>query len=236
MPSIAFTPALLCDILLLLFLLYCVISGAKRGLVLTLCGLIAVVVAFIGASFVADLATPVVSPMVEPQVTVFIEEQLTDYFQEHNMADSATLSDGQVAELLEAIGFSDVTVSSDAGQAFSAGITDLATRAAASVSYTLVYCVIFLLSFVVLLILWTILSHALNLVTYLPVLHSLNGLGGGVLGLFKGCFILFVCAFALKYLGGFVLGDLVNETILVSFFMTTNPVALALHSATLLAS
>ena len=51
------TSPLVLDLILLAILLFFVLMGAKRGFVLTLCSLVAVVVALVGANFLADTLT-----------------------------------------------------------------------------------------------------------------------------------------------------------------------------------
>ena len=49
------TPYFIFDIVILIVLAVFALLGAKRGLLLSLCGLLAVLVAFIGASAVSDV-------------------------------------------------------------------------------------------------------------------------------------------------------------------------------------
>ena len=66
----------------------------------------------------------------------------------------------------------------------------------------------------------------LNLVARLPGLHTLNRTGGAILGLLKGCAVLFLCAWVLRYLGSVIPEETVEQTHLLKFFMTTNPFTL----------
>ena len=81
---------------------------------------------------------------------------------------------------------------------------------------------------VAVLVAWTVFSHALDLVARLPGLHFLNKTGGALLGLVKGCAILFLCAWVIRYLGHIIPEETVEQTTLLKFFLTTNPVALIL--------
>ena len=66
-------PAILIDLILLAALVLAVIRGAKKGFVLTLCSLVAVVVALVGANFLADTLTPAVSKAIEPTIETTIQ-------------------------------------------------------------------------------------------------------------------------------------------------------------------
>ena len=58
--------------------------------------------------------------------------------------------------------------------------------------------------------------------------EMMSAFGGALLGLVKGCAILFLCAWVLRYLGKVIPEETVEQTRLLKFFMTTNPVALVL--------
>ena len=103
-----------------------------------------------------------------------------------------------------------------------------AAAVAASIAGTVAYMILFVVFFALILIAWTLISRGLDLVARLPGLHFLNKTGGAILGLVKGCAILFLCAWVLRYLGKVIPEETVEQTHLLKFFMTTNPVALVL--------
>ena len=70
------------DIAILAILVLFAWRGASRGFVLSLCGLLAVIVAFVGASFLANLLAPKVGAALEPQFAQIIEEKLEEQFQQ----------------------------------------------------------------------------------------------------------------------------------------------------------
>ena len=235
--------ALILDLILLIVLIAFAARGASRGLLLSLCGLVAVLVAFVGAGFVADLMAPKVADYLEPRFSAAIEERLEAHLE-------AVLPDGTAPEGPEAgeIPLADLMdVLRDMGlyqsalyaidRAVEQGMTDAAADAAATVAASIAgsvaYMLLFVAAFIVILILWTLLSHALDLVTRLPGLHALNRAGGALLGLLKGCAILFLCAWVLRYLGSVIPEETVARTYLLKFFLTTNPVTLILDGIAL---
>ena len=217
--------ALIIDIVLLVVLLIFTVHGASRGLLLSLCGLVAVLVAFIGAGFAAEALAPKVADFLEPRFAAAIEERL-----DQEIADSTLLPDPgdevqtddipltEILNILKDMGFYQSAVDA---------VND-AVAVAASIAGTVAYMILFVVFFVLILIGWTLLSHGLDLVARLPGLHFLNKTGGAILGLVKGCAILFLCAWVLRYLGKVVPEETVEQTHLLKFFMTTNPVALVL--------
>ena len=75
------TPYLIFDIVILLILAVFALLGAKRGLLLSLCGLLAVLVAFIGASAVSDIMAPKVAAYLEPKFAAALEQRLEEQIQ-----------------------------------------------------------------------------------------------------------------------------------------------------------
>ena len=62
------TSPVLIDVILLAALLFFVLMGAKRGFILTLCSLVAVVVALVGANLAADTLSPKVADAIRPRL------------------------------------------------------------------------------------------------------------------------------------------------------------------------
>lgn len=259
---------LLFDGIVLMILFLFVVFGAKRGLLLSLFGLLAVVVAFVGASFLAQTLAPRVGAVLEPRFAQMIEESLTagmdsppleqpeitvpDTGAGETPAVSVPVAPDVAApevpptqdatlpaifDVLRGMGLYESAITAiDA--AVQDGMTSVAANAAAavaaSVAKTIAYAVIFLIGFLLIMLLWTILSHALDLVAKLPGLSTLNKLGGAAFGLIKGCVMLFLCAWLLQYFGRIIPEETVQKTILLKFFVTTNPLALLLEAKTAL--
>ena len=224
------------DIAIVVILILFAWRGASRGFVLSLCGLLAVIVAFVGASFLAGLLAPKVGAALEPRFAQAIEERLEEQFQQSvPEGDTAGLTEGEnypmqdVLSVLRDMGlYEDLVNTID--QAVQDGMTAAAANAAAAVAaaiaQSVAYTVIFTEAFVLILIAWTIFSHAVDLVAKLPGLNFLNKTGGAVMGLVKGVIILFLAAWLIQYSGKLIPEETVQQTHLLRFFMTTNPLAL----------
>ena len=85
---------LIADGLVLAVLLIFACIGARRGLILSLCGLLAFVVAFLGASFAARTLSPVVADALEPKFAAAIEEQLNESIRQQAEADATPADAG----------------------------------------------------------------------------------------------------------------------------------------------
>ena len=221
---------LIADGLILAVLLLFALVGAHRGFILSLCGLLAVLVAFVGASFAARTLSPMVADALEPKFASAIEEQLNASIQQQVAEEgSAALSpddvplDG-VLNALREMGFYETLINT-VDKAVENGMTSVAASAAA-IAQSAAYLILFLLGFALILIAWKLISHALDLVARLPGLHFLNKTCGALFGLVQACVLLFVAAWLLQFFGHVLPESLVNQTHLLKFFMTTNPLSL----------
>jgi uncharacterized membrane protein required for colicin V production len=252
------------DLVIGVILLLFALRGRKRGLVLTLCSLAAVIIAFIGATAVADALTPKAADILAPKIASFIEQRLLDKDVSGEAAssgDDISAVDGNVTvetddnssedstgadraesggtdtsgsgtdttkNAMGALGLPDGTFSSlkdalDDLKNIERLPSVLSAAIARSAAETVLYLLIFLIAFILILLLWRVAAHALDLVARLPVLHFFNKTGGFVLGLLKGALFLFVLAWVLRYLGNVIPDDTVEHTYLLRFFMTTDP-------------
>lgn len=227
--------AILFDLIILTVLIVFAVRGAHRGLILSLCGLLAVLVAFVGASFAASTLSPMVGDALEPKFAAAIEEQLDKTIQQQLAAgETAVLApddmplDG-VLDALREMGFYESLIDS-VDQAVEDGLTAAAASAAAAVAAAIAqqvaYLILFLAAFALILLAWRLLSRALDLVAKLPGLHLLNRTGGALFGLIQACIVLFVAAWLLQFLGHIFPEELVEETVLLEFFLNTSPLSL----------
>ena len=226
---------LIADGLVLAVLLIFACIGARRGLILSLCGLLAFVVAFLGASFAARTLSPVVADALEPKFAAAIEEQLNESIrQQAEAGEAAVLSPDDVPlegvlDALREMGFYETLINT-VDRAVESGMTAVAASAAAAVAAAIAqsaaYLILFLLGFFLILLAWRLLSRALDLVARLPGLHFLNKTGGALLGLVQGCILLFVAAWLLQFSGQLLPRELVDQTVLLKFFMTASPLSL----------
>ena len=87
---------------------------------------------------------------------------------------------------------------------------------AASIAQTVAKAVLFLVGFLVVLLVWNILFHALHLVAKLPGLHLLNKVLGGAFGLVKGVLLLMVAQWLLCDLLGWIPSEIAQQSHLLS--------------------
>ena len=172
------TAALLLDIALGTLLVFFFIRGVRRGLILMLCSLLAIFLAVFGGWYLSHHYDGALQEKLEP----FIYEHML----EKNRKASGSQQEGMDAQQQTMI------------QSQSAAIAEtVIAQKSASLASSFARALLFLGGFVLVLLLWTLFCHALDLVARLPGLHFLNKFLGGLLGLVNGCILLLVCRWVL---------------------------------------
>ena len=196
------TVSLLLDLVLLGLLVYFFVMGVRRGLILSLCSLLAVLLALLGGWYLATHWSQPLEDRLEPVIL----ESLLDKEENGQTDPSATQENG--ITLPE--GFSQVNQSAEAWR------TATLNEAANLIAGLLAKAILFLIGFFGVLLVWNLLCHGLNLVAKLPGLHFLNKLLGGVFGLVKGILVLIIVRWVLCDLLGWIPTDVAEGSILLS--------------------
>ena len=219
------------DAVIAVILLVFFLRGRSKGLILSLCGLLAVFVALVGAKMTSDALAPRVAEAMQPHFTSVIEEQLE---LDLDGKLDAVLQPGAgeenaIIDLLTSLGFYDEVSAAirdnAAGQAAQT-VADVARSLAGAVAEVVAGVLVFVVAFLVILVLWFLLGRVLDLAAKLPVIHGLNRLLGGLFGLLKGALVLFLAAWVVRLLGNVIPQETVEHTVLLRFFCTTNPLSL----------
>lgn len=206
--------------------------GAHRGLFRALAGLLAVVLALLGAGlFAKTLAQPaadLLAPAIEKRIEHRVEEAISAPTDRPELPESEKTMPERVQALLERMGMDPDTVdnlSSRALEKIQKTGTSLASAVVESMMYSILYGVLFILSFLALLLAFRLLARAFDLVLKLPVLHSLNTLGGAAAGLVEAGLLLFLAIWAARRLGVSFETDFVAATHVLRFFTTNTPLS-----------
>ena len=236
---------LIFDVVIALLLLLAVWQGYRRGFILTFCGFLAIFIALVGASLVSNtLAQPVsraISPIIESSIQHAVSDKLSSgdvsamggdagAAQSQDPGQQPVLEDAPLQEILDLLkqsplyrGFADALQNAvDAGMV--AATANATLVISEYIAGQLARMILFVVSFVLILILWFFNSHALDLAFKLPVLSTLNHWGGAALGLAKGCLLVFVACWLLK--GSFLPQQAIQSTYLLHFFCTASPLTL----------
>ena len=199
------TVPVIIDAVVVLILVGFTVIGARRGLLQTLTGLVIVVVALVGAGMIATTFSGPAAKLAAPLIEKQIEKKIDAAIAESAPAESAPAAeDSQLEEILSLLGLDTEVRNSLAEKAQDTvrgtGVS-VAAAVVTSIAQSMIYGVLYILSFVALSVLLHVLFKAMGLLTKLPGIHSLNALGGGLLGLIEGTLLLFLAVWAARRLG-----------------------------------
>ena len=230
---------LIFDAAVVLVLLFTAWRGYRRGFVLTLCGFLALFVALIGASVVSNALSDPVSRALQPAIERNLNSVFEGYTVQQAPAQGSSQAAGSQGEeevilpLQEAL---DILKDSNLYRGFVESIQEALNEGMVSaaanavrviadyVATQLSRIVIFFIAFVLILVLWYFISHALDLAFRLPVLSTINHWLGAGIGLLKGAVLLFILCWLFQ--GSFLPPEAVRETYLLRFFCVSTPLSL----------
>ena len=204
------------DILIVALLALFAWRGAAKGLVLSLCGLAAVFVAFFCAQFLSDQLCEPVGGILRPIVAQTIRgadaEPVPDDPEQGYTVDEL-LSSIQEKGLFE--GFTAFLEQGAAYDSLGQGPQSPLDALAGYLSKAIARALLFGGSFLTILLVWFLVSHALDLAFHLPILSQVNTAGGLLAGLVKGGLLAVVLVW-LGQLGGVI--PIPPETPVLSLF------------------
>ncbi len=219
------------DIIIAALLLLFLWRGYRKGFVLTLCGFLALFVAFFGASVLSGLLAEPAAKLIEPAVASGIHDAVSVYWQAAQSVDgSGVLDDLPLEDLLEGLRDSPVyqAIAETFQTAVQAGAIELTGNAVQAVAHyiavQIVRTALFGALFLLLLTAWFIFSRSLDLVAKLPVLNAVNRWSGAAVGLLEGALLVFIACWLLE--DGFLPREAVQGSLLLRFFCTYSPLDL----------
>ena len=210
------------DLIILAIVIIATLRGSIRGFVLTLCGFLTIFVAFIGAgilsSVLAEPAAALLTPIVEQAVLSLLDNAVPSDLPSVEIPLSAVLE-----TLHSSPWFSGMAEAFQS--ALESGAVELVGGAALSLAHyaalQLARIILFVLAFVAILVVWWVMSHALDLAFHLPVLNALNRLGGLVLGLGQGVALCFILCWLFR--DSYITADMIDGSYLLPWFCGENP-------------
>lgn len=213
------------DIAIVVLLAFFAWRGASKGLVLSLCGLAAVFVAFFVAQFISDAFCAPVANIIRPIIAQSFRgvEPAPPVAVEPENPEEPEQPTYTIEELLECVqenglfqGFSaflEEGVKNDAVEEgrWASPLEALASYLAKGIAKALLFAIVFL----GIQLGWFLVSHALDLAFKLPILSEVNLAGGLIIGLAKGALLILVLVW-LGQLAGVVPGE--PDTPILSLF------------------
>jgi hypothetical protein len=222
------------DLILLAIIIICVWSGYKKGLIMGIGGMIAIIISLYGACLVStaysyDLVTavrPFASGYVERQVNKTVLDSLdltdTELSVDDILAADPELEHQYCYECYRSVGIYDNAadqMATEAEQYAAAQSTDITTGVVEVLCSRITFVGGVVLCFLIFLIILTALGNMPNLTFKIPNMDTLNDAGGAVMGLVKGITYCVLLCWALRFAGLAIGRDTLGETLLAKFFI-----------------
>lgn len=197
------------DVVIVIILAFFAWRGAKKGLILTLCSLLGLFVAFFGAQFISTQFHTPVAHIMKPAIYQAIrgaepQEEAGDT-QSPSISIPGTLPQAKdptytLEQLLDSMeekglfaGFSYfLDQAQDQDSIPSEGGLTVANALADYLANLVAKATLFAVSFLLILLIWFLVSHILDLAFHLPILSAVNTVGGLAAGLLKAALVIFV--------------------------------------------
>lgn len=221
----------LIDLLLIAALAFCVWQGYRKGLILTVAGVLIIFISAFLAGKTADAYARPVSEKLYPIMSWLADDAI----------DEATRGKGRINEMTEIkeiaavaekvfenIGVAGVEIEKMVDRVL-LELTEtqqsVQETIAMTVLYVVAYALLCLFSFILFMVGLTLLIHFLAAVFKLPVLNLIDKIGGSAAGALYGLLILCAVGWAVRYLGIIAGPELVEKTTILKLFVNHNMLA-----------
>jgi hypothetical protein len=221
------------DIVFVAIFIMCVWSGYKKGLVMSVGGIIVIIISIYGANLLSNTFSYEVIPALRPFASGYLETKInedvlvnmgfgeSDYSVEDILEDDPGLVDEFCTESFKSLGIYQKTAEKMAGEAKALseeqGI-DIVNSMVEVLCKDISYAAGFTLAFLLILIILTVIGNIPNLSFKIPNLDRVNdigGIAGGVITAFAFCSVL---VWVLKFLGMFIGENAVSDTVFANLF------------------
>lgn len=226
----------LIDVVLIGIVVLCVWNGYRKGLILGIGGILALVIAFYGSNLIAETYSPEFTAMLNPIVSGIVNKSVDDAKETVNSDDYSYSgpAEGKGDEVYS-VSFEslrNIGILRSAAENITNEIRDdlkgagqslkdaLVEKLCSTIAYVLALAVFFIL----ILIVFTVLANIVNLAFKLPGLEVINDVSGAVFGLVKGLILVFAIAWLVRFLGAVLPEETVDKTLVLGWLMDNNPI------------
>ena len=220
--------SIILDLVLIAIIAFCGWSGYRKGFILGISGIVALIIAFYGAQLVANTYsqefTSVMKPFVSGIVDGAVDEAKDNAAKENKENDvyevtyDALGNIGIIKSAAQNIADEISQKVTQTGQALREALVD---SLCSKIAYVLTAVIVFLLIVIV----FTVLANILNLAFKLPGLELVNDILGTAFGVAKGLIFAFTIAWVMRYMGFLINETIINKTIILEWMMEHNLVA-----------
>ena len=184
-------------------LTYCALRGWRRGLIMTVFSMFATVIAIaISAQLSPQLSRTWQNTAVYEIVSERVEMTLFKGQDSQNDGEEGEDNRGVINSLPLPDVVQNVLASNDDAQNNMLGVSEFRKYIADSVTGIILNAISFVLVFLGVSIIMRIIIRCLNLLSRLPVIHTMNKMGGMLVGLLKGLILLWLICIVITIMSG----------------------------------
>jgi uncharacterized membrane protein required for colicin V production len=217
----------LIDLLLLAGLGFCVWQGYRKGLLLTVAGVLIIFLSAMLAGAVASANAEAVSEKLHPILSFVADNAIDDAAR--GKGPLGSMNKAQIAEVArdtyDSMGITNREVDAMVDKVLRAWEGDDQSPLKSiqmTALHLAAYALIALFAFLLFMVGLTLLIHFVAAVVKLPVLNLIDKIGGSAAGFLYGLLILSAAGWAMRYLGIFSSSELVANTAVLRFFVNVN--------------
>ena len=225
---------LILNILLVAIVVICAWSGYKKGLIMGIGRVIIIIISLFGANLLSNTFSYEVIPVLRPFASGYMEKQMNETVSDDMGITDAGLSvedyllknPDEAEEFCyrsyQALGIYEAEARDLAQQAVEyADEQDVSVREAVTevLCTGITYASGFILAFLLILIVLTVIGNLPNLSFKIPHLDIVNDIGGTLIGVFTGVMFCAVIAWALQYSGIIFKEEVLTESGPISWFL-----------------
>ncbi|MCL2499071.1 MAG: CvpA family protein [Defluviitaleaceae bacterium] len=197
------TPYLIVDVLIIVIIAFFAMRGLRKGLVMAVASAVIFFVALAGAYFSVGMFSPRMEAIIEPSIGGWVDNRVGERVPQ-TMDGTGSVTDTMVFDALQLIGFGEnqarqisqnVSGGVDrAGQSITRALTTALTSTVARI-------ITFIIAFVLIMAVLRLAAMLLDVIAKLPILNTVNKMGGLAGGILHGAVIIWLIVYALRFVG-----------------------------------
>jgi uncharacterized membrane protein required for colicin V production len=214
------TPYLIIDLIILVIIAFFALRGLKKGLVMAVAGAVIFIVALVGAYFAVGMFSPRVESVIEPSIRNWVENRASERLTDAVDGGIGGITDSMLFDALQKFGFGEGQASQISGN-----VSDRIGQTGQSITHalttaltaTLANIITFVIAFLLIMAALHLAARLLDTIVKLPLLNTINKLGGFVGGTLQGVVIVWIIVYCLRFVG-VISPEVAAETYLLRFF------------------
>ena len=216
-------------IVVLLILLICGLSGYRRGFIKTVFSLISIIIALIVSSVVSPMVSASLreNPKFYQQIYDRVEEMVVSQSEQEEEIKKTSEETSYIENLSLPEALKKTLIENNNKDTYrDLAVDTFEDYVVSTITVLVINTIGYIICTIGLIVILFILSHALNLISKLPLLNGLNRAAGLVVGLFGGCiaiwiFFLVITVFSASPLGKNIF-QMINDSQILTFIYENN--------------